>query len=87
MYGLITVNNVFIQYIEHIDNSGYTSNFSDVLLILSDYVIRNSYENSHGFNKRPTSLVKNHALQTLMIPPEHVKRIKPILSAIRDIRI
>lgn len=34
-----------------------------------------------------TTLIKNSLLNCLMVPPEHRKKIKPILSALNTIKV
>lgn len=67
---VLTVNNVFIQYIEALDETGVQGNLIDVLL----------------FSASPQTpgprVVKNHPLSVLMIPPEHRYRIRPLLDAL-----
>ena len=78
---VLTVNNVFLQYIEAIDHQGISGNLIDMLLHLSsdpsDFVdIRN-------LRHRPSHLLPNHPIPVLMIPPEHRQRMQPLLEAIQ----
>ncbi|NNG00965.1 MAG: hypothetical protein HKM93_16370 [Desulfobacteraceae bacterium] len=84
---ILSVNDVFLQYIEHIDALGYSGNFIDILLFLDTDQNRHDYLNSH-LNKpaSETGLIPNHPVQVLMIPPEHRKAVAPILEAFRSIR-
>ncbi len=79
----ITVNHVFLQYIEHIDQNGFSGNMADVLthIMTNDLPIINT--NSEATR---TCLIKNAPLHALMIPPEHRKKIETILSALRAIK-
>jgi len=83
---ILTVNDVFLQHIEHIDAQGYTGNFSDVIQFLS--VEKNRHQYAAGqMNKQPAGLVANQPVFVLMIPPEHRERIGPLLSQIRSIHV
>jgi len=67
---LLTLNTVFMQFIEHMDAGGFFGNLIDVLLLLS--------------GKEDSRLVtaKNHPIPALMIPPEHRKDIAPVVNAL-----
>ncbi len=81
----MTVNNLFMQYIEHIDADGCTGSLLDVAPALSSATrLRQYRENKlmcaeHG-------LLSNQPIPVLMIPPEHRAKIQPILEAIQGIK-
>lgn len=80
---VLTVNNVFLQYVEAIDHQGISGNLIDVLLYLDsdpdDFVdIRN-------LRRRPSHLLPNHPIPVLMIPPEHRNRIQSLLGTIQEV--
>lgn len=77
---VLTVNTVFLQYIEHIDTGGLFGNFSDILIFMASEENRNRYENTI----LPVSdeLLSNMPIRVLMIPPEHRRRIQPILHSL-----
>ncbi len=80
---VITVNNLFLQYIEHIDIQGYFGNMTDITLFLESESNCNDYRN--GILKDHfKSLIINQPAKILMIPPEHRERIKPVLKAIQN---
>jgi hypothetical protein len=67
---VLTVNNVFLQYIEALDASGVQGNLMDVLL-------------SAASPQAPGSrVIRNHPISVLMVPPEHRNRIRPLLDAL-----
>lgn len=74
----ITLLNVFMQYIEHIDTGGYFGNLSDILLLESG--AKNASEILDSNN-----ILVNKPIQMLMVPPEHRKRIAKIINAIQKI--
>lgn len=79
----ITVNHVFLQYIEHIDQNGFSGNLSDVLA----HTIHNeSADSGSQIILKQTTLIKNSPLSALLIAPEHRQRMEPILAALRAIK-
>ena len=80
---VITVNNVFMQFIEHLDAGGYSGNFTDVMNFVADAKIRKLYETNrlHG---QFEGLVSNLPITVLMVPPEHRKKVEPLLSALNS---
>ena len=83
---MLTVNDVFLQHLEHIDAQGYTGNFSDVMQFLSSDDNRQNYA-AGQLGRPPAGLVANQPVFVLMIPPEHRERIQPILKQIRSIQV
>ncbi len=83
---ILTVNDVFMQHIEHIDAKGYTGNFVDVLSFLESEENRNAYIDGR-LPAPPAGLVANQPVFVLMIPPEHRERIQPLLKKIRGIQV
>ena len=83
---ILTVNDVFLQHLEHIDAQGYTGNFADVMQFLAVAENRSNYVAGH-LGPAPEGLVPNQPVFVLMIPPEHRERIQPILKQIRSIQV
>ncbi len=81
---IITVNTLFLQAIEHIDADGYTGNLTDVLLCLALKDNRDAYKRK-TFHCKEKSLVANQPIKHLMIPPQHLEKIEPILQALRQV--
>ncbi len=79
----ITVNHVFLQYIEHIDRNGFSGNLSDVMV---HTLINESGDSNTPSTTRRTTLIQNSPLSTLMVPPEHREKIEPILAALHAIK-
>lgn len=78
---VLTVNNVLMQYIEALDVNRYTSNMMDVLLLMSNSLQRRSYE--ADLPMHPTaSLLVNRPISVLMVPPEHQRRVQPLIQAL-----
>ncbi len=81
----VSVNSVFRQYIEHVDESGVSGNLTDILLLIEADENRKNYRNS--LLRLTRSTVSNQSIPTLMIPPEHRQKIEPILESIHNIRV
>ena len=71
---LLTVNNLFLQIIEHADAGGRFGNLSDMLLFLN-----------RGSDSPVQTLIYNRPAPALMVPPEHRSRAKPIITALQKI--
>ena len=83
---VLTVNNIFLQTMEHLDRHGCSGNLSDVLLGLS------SGENERccrdgKIDCEKTGLIKNQAMTVLMIPPDHREKVEQILNQLRRISV
>ncbi|MCK4467563.1 MAG: hypothetical protein KAU60_04345, partial [Desulfobacterales bacterium] len=78
---ILSVNNIFLQYIEHIDLQGCSGNLTDVLLYFESSEARGNYREGL-LNCAKNNLISNRSIPALMIPPEHRLKIQPILQAI-----
>ena len=83
---VLTVNNVFLQYIEHIDQQGFSGNFTDVLLFMESEDNRKSYAIKNLTNPGE-GLIKNLPMTLLLVPPEHKIKIKPIINSLQTIKV
>ena len=81
---VVTVNNIFMQVIEHADAGRFSGNLSDVLQFLESVENRENLLSGRIRNP-PPSLIKNHPLKILMIPPEHREKAEPILNALKKL--
>ena len=73
----LTLNNLFMQYIEHLDGHGVTGNFTDMIHCAV------SVENEKGNAPQGSAfLIPNRSIPALMVPPEHAKSIRPVLQRI-----
>jgi hypothetical protein len=82
---ILTVNDLFLQHIEHIDAQGYSGNFNDILLFLDPPEAANRYQRGQ-LDAPPEGLLANQPMFTLMIPPEHREAVAPVLKQIRGIK-
>ena len=83
---VLTVNNVFLQYIEHIDQWGFSGNFTDVLLFMESENNRKSYRIKDRTNPEE-GLIKNLPMTILLVPLQHKNKIKPIINSLQTIKI
>ncbi|MFP4194442.1 MAG: hypothetical protein ACLFRO_05810 [Desulfobacterales bacterium] len=72
----LTVNTMFLQIIEHLDQSGFSGNLIDVML-------RIRAEQEEISANCPT--VPNQPITVLMIPPEHQHKVSPLLKTLNHI--
>ena len=79
---LLTVNTVFLQFTEHIDEGGLLGNMTDVLLFLESETQRKHYEVKASMNHQ-AGLPVNRSIPGLLVPPEHHLRIQSILQELR----
>ena len=83
---LLTVNTLFLQFIEQIDAGGLLGNMTDVLLFLESEAQRKQYEVNVSLN-HPVRLPVNRCIPGFLVPPEHHLRIQPILQRIKNISL
>ncbi len=78
----LTVNDVMVQVIEHIDAGGCTANMIDML----DALLEDADNGKAGndFCRRPP-FVSNIPIPMLMVPPDHQARIRPLLERINQL--
>ncbi len=69
----ININNLFRQYIEHIDADAASGNLTDVLL--------------HQQGKESSLLISNRPISVLMIDPEFKDQLDPIMKALNTIQV
>lgn len=80
---VMTVSQTILQYLEAIDTPGYSGNFIDILIFLSDPEHKDAYQ-SGQLPPAPAGLTTNMDLPVLMIPPEHRIRITPLLQKLQQ---
>lgn len=82
---LVTINNVFLQYIEHIDKTGFVANITDAVLWMMDLSNRHSYSgNILNAGKLPDGFIGCRPMPFLMVPPEHQERVRPVIKRIAE---
>lgn len=75
----LTINTIFLQYIEHLDAGGISGNFFDLLAQLLDLDL--ALENPQDFDKTEL-FVRNREIPALMIPPEHRSQTASIVRSL-----
>ena len=80
---VLTVNQTILQYLEAIDTPGFSGNLIDILALFSNAQQKDAYE-AQRLPPIPAGLTPNLDLSVLMIPPEHRKRIAPLLQSIQQ---
>jgi Fe-S-cluster containining protein len=81
---VLSVNNLFLQFIEHVDSQGFSGNLIDVLKFMASKNNRLSYKRN-TLDNPDAGLIPNLKISVLMIPPEHRVEINPILNALQNI--
>jgi Fe-S-cluster containining protein len=81
---VITVNTLFLQFVEHADAGGFFGNLTDILLCLESETGRKAYE-TRGNGLNPAALPINRPIPAVMVPPKHRQKIEPILAELRRI--
>lgn len=81
---VVTVNNVILQYIEHVDRDGYSGNLTDLLLFMASEENRRRYRKG-ALGPPPEGLIRNHPVRALMVPPRHRQKIAPLLKALEQV--
>ncbi len=74
----LSVNTLFLQFIEHLDPSGHTGNIADMLLYLTGQDLKEAAD---------SGLIPNRPIPVLMIYPEHQEKIRPLLNKLSQIPI
>jgi len=80
---VLTVNSLFLQYIEHVDKDGYFGNLTDILLLMQTEESRKLFEKGILKNE-DTWMIRNRPIKAILVPPEHKARIEPILKALQS---
>lgn len=79
----LTVNHMLMQYVEHLDANGFSSNLIDLLLFMSEMPDISRYEESN--QNRSVHMLLNRPLKMLLIPPEHQEKIRPMLMLLEGV--
>ncbi|MBF0200105.1 MAG: hypothetical protein HQK66_02110 [Desulfamplus sp.] len=80
----LTINNLFMQCIEHLDARGYSGNFTDIVILSLEHGPDADPGTLPGGRNgaREIHLIENQPIPALMIPPEHREAVTPILEDI-----
>lgn len=80
---VLSVNNLFMQYIEALDIPGFSGNMIDIMHFLKTDTQRQAYT-SRQLRAHPDRLLTNRPVSILMIPPQHHPRIRPLLQTLQE---
>lgn len=80
---VLAVNTVMGQYLEAMDQPGFTGNLVDILRFLRNPVHSRCYQQLQVISK-PDGLLPNKALPALMVPPQQRDLLQPVISRIQD---
>lgn len=82
---VMTMNNVLMQVIEHVDQKGISGNFSDIMLLfLSDEPPAGNLR-AFATQHKGKHLLLNEKIPVLMIPPEHRQKLASFIEKISSI--
>lgn len=82
---VLSVNQLFLQVVEHVDAAGWSGNFTDILTFMANKHNRFGYEQNRS-NNTAAGLIANRPIKALMIPPEHRTKMQPIITALYDLK-
>lgn len=71
---VLTLNNIFMQYLENMDSKGVSGNIFDMFL-----------EHSSDLSSTRIVTINNQEARFLMVPPEHRERVRPLLKDLAGI--
>ena len=75
----LTLNTLFLQAIEHLDEKGFSGNLSDMLLFfLSEKGVDDMTDRSNDITGKRV-FMRNEKIPVLMVPPEHQKTFKTLI--------
>jgi len=81
---VLTVNTVFMQIIEHLDQKGLFGNMTDLLRWLAVEANRKAYQTGN-LASAARGLIMNRSLPCLMIPEEHREEIRELLVELQEV--
>ena len=81
---ILTVNNLFLQHIEHIDALGGTGSLIDVLHYFDHPSRWTTYQETMTITE-DSGLAPNRPIPVLMVPPEHRRQVQSLLQKLRHL--
>ena len=81
---VLTVNNLFLQHIEHIDALGGTGNLIDILRYFDQPARLKTYQETMTITG-DSGLAPNRPIPVLMVPPEHRLQVQTMLKKLQQI--
>ena len=80
---LVTINNIFLQYVEHIDHRGMTGNLTDMLLFLDTLAV--PWDTVSPDAATHAGLIPNMPIPAFVISSEHQAVVAPIMNKLNTI--
>ncbi len=80
----VTVNDVMLQYIEHIDQPGFTGNLVEMLLYMESAENRRNYLSGRAPAAPPENSLAHEPATVLLVSPEEKAAIAPLLTALNQ---
>lgn len=77
---VLTLNTIFLQVIEHLDQKGVFGNLSDMVLFFLSKKTQADRADQLGFIRDERLFVQNEKIPVLMVPPKHQKELKPLIG-------
>ncbi|MBF0224857.1 MAG: hypothetical protein HQK76_05320 [Desulfobacterales bacterium] len=77
---ILTTNNVFLQYIEHIDVNGFTGNIFDLLKFLYEHKNYELYKKGKNLQAQGEKLLVNQPAKIFLIPREYQIQMEPYIN-------
>ncbi len=81
---VLTIHNVFMQTIEHLDQQGFSGNLSDMLILFLSDDPTQTDQILNPINK-DNCFVPNEKVPMLMVPPEHQKKLNHLIKDLLDV--
>jgi hypothetical protein len=83
---IFSVNNVFLQYIEHIDAAGYSGNLTDMAIFMASEQNRHQYRDG-TLNGLYDGLIANSPIKIVLVSPEHREKVEPVLKSLQSVKV
>ena len=82
---VLTLNTLFLQTIEHLDQNGFSGNLSDMAMFLLSG--KSFGTNACSLNETGGEgfFVRNEQIPMLMVPPKHQRRLKDLMEDLRGL--
>ena len=81
---VVTVNTLFLQFVEHADAGGFFGNMSDVLAYLESEARREAYKTGNN-SREDFGFPVNRPIPGLLVPPEHQLKVRAIFEKLRRV--
>ncbi len=82
---VLTINTLFLQVIEHLDQNGFSGNLSDMPEAVSPG--KGLFYKADSFNNmyKEKLFVRNEKIPMLMVPPEHQRKLRVLIGKLSNL--